>query len=75
MTPAREAVRRLVAEGALSMSSSGRVQTPELSNERIEGLAALRAHIALIDRLQTINGTIAEVVRDRDAVGYIRSNL
>lgn len=89
MTPAREAVRRLVAEGALSMSSSGRVQTPELSNERIEELAALRslievelasralprAHIALIDRLQTINGTIAEVVRDRDAVGYIRSNL
>ncbi|MBY6002787.1 GntR family transcriptional regulator [Salipiger bermudensis] len=89
MTPAREAVRRLVAEGALSMSSSGRVQTPELSNERIEELAALRslievelasralprAHMALIDRLQTINGTIAEVVRDRDAVGYIRSNL
>ncbi|GGA14148.1 MAG: GntR family transcriptional regulator [Rhodobacteraceae bacterium] len=89
MTPAREAVRRLVAEGALSMSSSGRVQTPELSNERIEELAALRAlievelasralpraHMALIDRLQTINGTIAEVVRNRDAVGYIRSNL
>ena len=89
MTPAREAVRRLVAEGALFLSSSGRVSTPELSNERIEELAALRslievelasralprAHIALIDRLQTINGTIAEVVRDRDAVGYIRSNL
>ena len=89
MTPAREAVRRLVAEGALSMSSSGRVQTPELSNERIEEPAALRAlievelasralpraHMALIDRLQTINGTIAEVVRNRDAVGYIRSNL
>ena len=40
MTPAREAVRRLVAEGALSLSSSGRVATPELSNERIEELAA-----------------------------------
>ncbi|APZ52967.1 GntR family transcriptional regulator [Salipiger abyssi] len=89
MTPAREAVRRLVAEGALSMSSSGRVSTPELSNERIEELAALRAlievelasralpraHMALIDRLQTINGVIADVVRNRDAVGYIRSNL
>ena len=45
MTPAREAVQRLVAEGALSMSSSGRVATPELSNERIEELAALRALI------------------------------
>ena len=45
MTPAREAVRRLVAEGALFLSSSGRVSTPELSNERIEELAALRALI------------------------------
>ena len=36
MTPAREAVRRLAAEGALFLSSSGRVSTPELSNERIE---------------------------------------
>ena len=42
MTPAREAVRRLAAEGALSMSNSGRISTPLLSNERIEELAALR---------------------------------
>ncbi|WP_425502957.1 GntR family transcriptional regulator [Sagittula marina] len=89
MTPAREAVHRLVAEGALSMSASGRVATPELSNERIEELAALRslievelasralprAHMALIERLQTINSNIADVVSNRDAVGYIRTNL
>lgn len=89
MTPAREAVRRLVAEGALFLSSSGRVSTPELTNERIEELAALRAllevelasralpraHMALIDRLQTINAGVAEMVVKRDAVGYIRSNL
>jgi DNA-binding GntR family transcriptional regulator len=89
MTPAREAVRRLVAEGALSLSSSGRVSTPELSNERIEELAALRAlievelasralpraHMALIERLQTINADIAEAVAHRDAVRYIRTNL
>ena len=89
MTPAREAMRRLVAEGALSLSSSGRVATPELSNERIEELAALRAllepelaaralpraHLALIERLQTINSSIAEVVARKDAVGYIRANL
>ena len=43
MTPAREALRRLSAEGALTMSNSGRVSTPELSNERIEELAALRS--------------------------------
>ena len=89
MTPAREAVQRLVAEGALFMSSSGRVATPELSNERIEELAALRAllevelssralprsHMALIERLQTINGTIAEAIAHKDAVAYIRTNL
>ena len=46
MTPAREAVRRLVAEGALMLSASGRVATPALSPERIEELAALRAHKA-----------------------------
>jgi len=89
MTPAREALRRLAAEGALIISSSGRVSTPELGSERIEELAALRAllevelasralpraHIALIDRLRAINATIGEAILNRDAVGYIRSNL
>ena len=89
MTPARETVRRLVAEGALSMSLSGRVSTPELSNDRLEELAAIRAllevelasralpraHMALIDRLQTINGSIAELIAKQDAAGYIRTNL
>ncbi len=89
MTPAREAVRRLSAEGALTLSRSGRVSTPELSNERIEELAALRAlievelasralpraHIALIERLQSVNAKIAEDVVRYDAVAYIRRNL
>lgn len=89
MTPAREAVRRLVAEGALTLSASGRVSTPDLSGDRIEELASLRAliepelasralpraHIALIDRLQAINGTISEAIAKGDAVGYIRTNL
>ncbi len=89
MTPAREAVRRLVAEGAFSLSSSGRVATPELTPERIEELAAIRAliepelaaralpraHFALIDRLAAINGANAEAVVKGDAVAYIRTNL
>lgn len=89
MTPAREAVRRLVAEGALKLSSSGRISTPELSNDRIEELATLRAllepelaaralpraHFALIDRLQAINGTIDQMVVKADATGYVRTNL
>ncbi|MBI1218488.1 MAG: FCD domain-containing protein [Rhodobacteraceae bacterium] len=89
MTPAREAVQRLVAEGALTMSSSGRVSTPELSNERIEEMASIRAllepelasralpraHFALIERLQAINAANAEAVAKQDAVAYIRTNL
>lgn len=89
MTPAREAVRRLVAEGALQMSASGRVMTPVLANERIEELSALRAllepelssralpraHGALIDRLQDINTQIHAVLGQGDAVGYVRLNL
>ena len=89
MTPAREAVRRLVAEGALLLSSSGRASTPDLSQDRIEELAALRAllevelasralpraHMALIERMHSINMVIAEQVQKRDAVGYIRTNL
>lgn len=89
MTPARESVRRLVAEGALTLSSSGRVSTPELSNERIEELASLRAlievelasralpraHMALIERLQSINSAVGDAAMRQDAVAYIRTNL
>ncbi|MEO0894122.1 MAG: GntR family transcriptional regulator [Pseudomonadota bacterium] len=89
MTPAREAIRRLSAEGALTVSSSGRVTTPELANDRIEELAALRAlvevelasralpraHIALIDRLQAINARIAQTIDHHDSVDYMRRNL
>jgi DNA-binding GntR family transcriptional regulator len=89
MTPAREAVRRLVAEGALQLSSSGRVSTPELSNDRIEELATIRAllepelasralpraHFALIERLAAINQGVSQMVARQDASGYIRMNL
>ena len=89
MTPAREAVRRLVAEGALFLSSSGRVSATALTDDRIEELATLRAllepelatralpraHFALIDRLETINQNISQVIGRQDAIGYIRLNL
>ncbi|MCB1407076.1 MAG: GntR family transcriptional regulator [Rhodobacteraceae bacterium] len=89
MTPAREAVQRLVAEGALTMSASGRVSTPELSNDRIEELASIRAllepelgsrampraHSALIDRMEAINATNTDAVLRGDAVTYVRTNL
>jgi len=89
MTPAREAVRRLAAEGAFTMSASGRVSTPILAPERIEELAAVRAllepemasralpraHFALIDRLAAINTVNQDAVINQDALAYVRSNL
>jgi DNA-binding GntR family transcriptional regulator len=89
MTPAREAVRRLAAEGALTVSASGRISTPELTPDRIEELASIRAllepemasralprvHLVLIDRLATINALNQEAVLNHDAVGYVRTNL
>ena len=89
VTPVREALKRLAAEGALSISVTGRFRTPELSQDRIEELASLRAlievelavralpraHMALIERLQTINNSIALAVAKADAVTYIRTNL
>ena len=89
MTPAREAVRRLNAEGALMLSPSGRVSTAELTHERIEELAVMRslvevelasraiprAHIALIDRLKTINASVSQAITAHDPVAYIRTNL
>ncbi|WP_323021713.1 GntR family transcriptional regulator [Pararhodobacter sp.] len=89
MTPARESIQRLVAEGALTMSASGRVQTPELGNERIEELASIRAllepelgsralpraHSALIDRMEAINAANTDAVVRQDAVTYVRTNL
>jgi DNA-binding GntR family transcriptional regulator len=89
MTPAREAVRRLAAEGALTMSASGRISTPEPTPERIEELASIRAllepemasralprvHLVLIDRLAAINAANQEAVMNQDAVGYVRTNL
>ncbi|MGB3278391.1 MAG: FCD domain-containing protein, partial [Pseudorhodobacter sp.] len=62
---------------------------PELSPERIEELASIRAliepelaaralpraHFALIDRLAVINAANSEAVLKQDAVAYISTNL
>jgi len=88
MTPAREAVRRLSAEGALQVSKSGRVTAPEPNNERLEELAALRAllepelasralpraHSVLIDRMENINDTLDKTILKNDASAYVRQN-
>ncbi len=89
MTPAREAISRLIAEGALQSSASGRVSTPELTSERLEELASIRAllepelaaralpraHNALIERLFIFNTGVNEMIVKDDAMGYVKANL
>lgn len=89
MTPAREAVRRLAAEGALAISASGRVSTPVLSPQRIEELAAIRsllepelaaralprAHFSLIERLKRMDQELDAMLRHGDAAAYVKANL
>jgi DNA-binding GntR family transcriptional regulator len=89
MTPAREAVRRLAAEGALQLSLSGRITTPALSNDRIEELATLRALLEpelaarALPRATSPSSTgwrsstraWPRWSRGHDAPGYIRMNL
>jgi len=88
MTPAREAVRRLVAERALEMTQSGRVSVPvpdagrlaELfrARELLEPELALRAMPNVdkqtISRMQAIDATIDRCLAEGDAAGYVRSN-
>ncbi len=89
MTPVREATRRLAAEGAFLLSSSGRISAPELNNDRIEELLSLRVllecelairalprvHTALIERLSLINGSIDEMIVKENSVGYMKKNI
>ena len=87
MTPAREVLRRLAAEGALIVTNTGRFMTPVLSADRLEELTALRgllepeiaaralprAHLTLIDRMQIINSRISQAVIQGDSNSYLRA--
>lgn len=42
LTPVREAIRRLVAEGALEMHGNRRITVPSMDDKRIEELLAIR---------------------------------
>lgn len=88
MTPAREAVRRLVAERALSMTPSGRVTVPVpdartldelfLARRLIEPELAVRAlpgvDRRLLSRLRALDREIDAAITAGDASGYVRAN-
>ncbi len=88
MTPAREAVRRLVAERALDMTASGRVAVPAPGARRLEELFRARELLepelavralnsvdkATISRLRGIDADLGGYVTEGDAAGYVRAN-
>ena len=61
MTPAREAVRRLVAERALRMTASGRVAIPAPGARRLEELFRARELLKSKLRKDGVTGNVHEL--------------
>ena len=88
MTPAREAISRLVAERALDMTASGRVTIPAPGMRRLEELFRARELLepelavralpnvekSTISDLRAIDEAIDGYLAGGDAVGYVQAN-
>lgn len=88
MTPVREAIRRLTAEGALLPQGNRRVAVPQLTPALLDQLAFVRltvepklAELAgrhltpdLIDRLEGIDDTVDQTIRAGAVSGYLEAN-
>ncbi|MDZ4093512.1 MAG: GntR family transcriptional regulator [Paracoccaceae bacterium] len=88
MTPVREAIRRLTAEGALSLQGNRRVCVPRLTPDlldqmafvrlsvepRLAELAAPRLTPALISGLKAHDRMVDEAIRQGDVQAYLTHN-
>lgn len=88
MTPVREAIRRLTAEGALEPQGNRRVAVPGMTMPVLEQVAFARmtiepklaemaaAHLspALIDQLQALDNSVDSAIRAGDIPGYLQAN-
>jgi DNA-binding GntR family transcriptional regulator len=88
MTPVREAIRRLTAEGALTLQGNRRVVVPAMTGSVLDQVAFARlaiephlAHLAAprltaerIDRLVAIDRGIDRAIREGDIHGYLAGN-
>ena len=88
MTPVREAIRRLTAEGALLPQGNRRVAVPQLTPALLDQLAFVRltvepklAELAgrhltpdLIDRLEAIDDKVDQTIRAGAVSGYLEAN-
>lgn len=88
MTPVREAIRRLTAEGALVFQGNRRVTVPVLEAENIDELilvrktieselarrGAKRAKAGDADRLEAIDAALDAAIQRGDVRGYLTEN-
>ncbi len=88
MTPVREAIRRLTAEGALLPQGNRRVAVPPMTAETLDQLAfarlAIEPHLAslaarrmtpaLIARLEGIDDAVTAAMERGDLPGYLQAN-
>lgn len=88
MTPVREAIRRLISDGALIFQGNRRVSVPVLTTDDIEQMIFARISIetelsrrsthristAEIDDLEQIDKRLDHMIADGDVGGYLRLN-
>lgn len=88
MTPVREAIRRLISDGALAFQGNRRVSVPTLSAGDLDQLLFLRksiecelvmrasAHVApeVIEELERIDARLDDAIAAGDVAGYLRRN-
>ena len=88
MTPVREAIRRLTAEGALVLHENRRVSVPHLTpsqadelafarlaiEPRLAALALPRMDAAAIDRIESLDRAVDEAIAAGDLRGYLAGN-
>lgn len=88
MTPVREAIRRLLAEGALQMQGNRRVCVPRLDGAALEDLGYARTAIetrlaqrafhrcdaSVIEQLRLIDMQVDKTILSGDIPGYLRAN-
>lgn len=88
ITPVREAIRRLTAEGALTATDNRRISVPELNLQLLEELSFARLSIephlaklatkhitpAQIDALEQIDFQLDEAIETGNVQGYLHLN-